>query len=139
MSSDPFEPLPDSTFDELSTAFVTDQYLTETQLAKLLNVGIKRVEHWRKGDTGPSYVILNGAVRYSVRVIEKYLRDNTITPLRAPIHGRGNVHKSLQRKNMIAQREATLAEIARMRKVKEKLRHLTAERPGWPPRSTPSP
>ena len=52
-----------------------DQFLTDVELAKRLNVSINTVRSWRFRKTGPQYVKMNRIIRYPVSGVETFLAE----------------------------------------------------------------
>jgi len=52
--------------------------LSESQVAKLLNVSKKTLQTWRLRGCGPKFVKLNQAVRYKKADIEEWIRNKTV-------------------------------------------------------------
>lgn len=60
------------------------EYLTDVELAELLQVTRGALSRWRRLDTGPPWVKIstgpNGAIRYRRRDVEEYLDRQTVRP-----------------------------------------------------------
>ena len=57
----------------------TRAYLTEIEVADLINVPRRTLQAWRYQGRGPRYVKLGGSVRYRVTDLEKFLETRTRT------------------------------------------------------------
>ncbi len=55
-------------------------FLDEVALAARWNVSRRTVQQWRYRGVGPEYSKIMGAVRYPLAEIERYERENRITP-----------------------------------------------------------
>ncbi|MGD9713326.1 MAG: helix-turn-helix transcriptional regulator [Thermomicrobiales bacterium] len=51
-------------------------YLTQRELAKRWKISPRTLENMRQHGTGPGYVKIGRAVRYSIVAVEKYEREN---------------------------------------------------------------
>ena len=56
--------------------------LNERQVSRLLGVTVAAVRRWRWQRRGPTYLKVEGAVRYRLDDIERYLAGRTFDPLR---------------------------------------------------------
>lgn len=65
-----------------------NDYITEEQLSAWINVGVKVLEQWRKNQSGPTYIALNGSqkfIRYRKTDIDEWLKTANITPHRGVV------------------------------------------------------
>lgn len=53
-------------------------YIKEKQLAELLGVSPAAIRRWRLERRGPSFVRVEGAVRYRLNDVEAYLASRTV-------------------------------------------------------------
>jgi predicted DNA-binding transcriptional regulator AlpA len=53
------------------------EWLTTESLGDMLNIPLATIRHWRYVGTGPAYVKLGRAVRYSKAVVERWIADRS--------------------------------------------------------------
>ena len=56
--------------------------VNEKALAKEMNLSVQTLRNWRHKGKGPPYIKIGRAVRYNIKDIEKYLKQNRIDPER---------------------------------------------------------
>lgn len=57
------------------------QLVTTEEASKMLAVAERTLLYWRKNSQGPSYVKLNGSIRYKLADIEAWIEQNTCRSL----------------------------------------------------------
>lgn len=57
-----------------------DELLTSLEVARILRVSGDTVRRWRREDTGPTYILVGGLIRYHRDDVDAWLEANTITP-----------------------------------------------------------
>lgn len=53
-------------------------YLTEKELAELLNICVQTLRNWRFQGCGPEYAKFGASVRYAPPAVLEYLRASTV-------------------------------------------------------------
>lgn len=54
------------------------QLLTETEVAELMKISPRTLQHWRVAGGGPAYMKFGHNVRYSRETIEAWMRQRTL-------------------------------------------------------------
>ena len=53
------------------------QMISEKQAARMLSVSVAALRRWRREKRGPQFARIERCVRYDVRVIERFLAENS--------------------------------------------------------------
>ena len=63
--------------EELS-AFTTPQLLTAKEMAVVLKVRESTLATWRNQNRGPSYIMVEGSIRYELSALHRYVNDKKV-------------------------------------------------------------
>ena len=63
--------------EELS-AFTTPQLLTAKEMAAVLKICESTLATWRNQNRGPSYIMVEGSIRYELAALHRYVSDKKV-------------------------------------------------------------
>lgn len=59
---------------------IPEKWLSTSEVAEMLSVTSRTVEHWRNIDKGPTYVKLGGSIKYREEDVLAWLAANIVQP-----------------------------------------------------------
>ncbi|BBO72836.1 hypothetical protein DSCW_02530 [Desulfosarcina widdelii] len=61
-------------------SFNDENLVPDTEASVILNVAVQTVRNWRHKGAGPAYHKFGRAVRYRIRDLREYIRQNRVEP-----------------------------------------------------------